>query len=48
MPILAVILHDMPQDRLVPDRYHRLRDALGVFANAGAQSTAEQDNFHDT
>ena len=46
MPILAVILHDVPQDRLVADRYHRLRNALGIFANAGAKPTAEQDDFH--
>src|SRR6266436_1298956 len=36
MAILAVILHDMPQNRMVPDRHHRFRDGLRVFANTGA------------
>ena len=47
MTVLAVVLHDMPQDRLVPDRHHRLWNVLRVFANTGAQSPAEQNNFHD-
>src|SRR5262245_48862472 len=47
MTMVAVILHDMPQDRLMPDRHHRLWNALRVFANTGAQSPAEQNNFHD-
>src|SRR5262249_39729017 len=38
MTMVAVILHDMPQDRLMPDRHHRLWNALRVFANTGAQS----------
>src|SRR5262249_44669757 len=47
MTVAAVVLHDMPQDRLVPDRHHRLWNALRVFANTGAQPPAEQNNFHD-
>ena len=47
MTILAIVLHDMPQDRLVSDRHHRLWNVLRVFANARAKPAAEQHNFHD-
>ena len=47
MTVLAIVLHHMPQNRLVSDRHHRLWNALRVFANTGAQSPAEQNNFHD-
>ena len=47
MPVLAVVLHHVPQNGLVADRDHRLGDALGVLANARAQSAAKQDDFHE-
>src|SRR5262245_7417152 len=47
MAVLAIVLHDMPQNRLVSNRHHRFWDALRVFANTGAQPPAEQNHFHD-
>src|SRR5262245_11705221 len=47
MTVLAVVLHDMPQDRLMANRHHRLGNGLGVFANTRAQPPTEQDHFHD-
>lgn len=41
MPVLAVIVHQMPQDRLVADRDHGLRDIFRVFPDAGAQAAAK-------
>src|SRR5689334_22597120 len=39
-------MHQMPQDRLVPDWDHRLGDAFGDIADAGAEAAAEQNCFH--
>ena len=44
--VLAVIVHHVPQDRLMADRDHRLRDALGVLADASAEAAAEQNDLH--
>ena len=41
-----VDLHQVPQDGLAADLDHRLRPELGFLAQAGAQSTAENDNLH--
>ena len=30
--VVGVVLHDMPQNRAVPDRDHGLRDPLGMIA----------------
>src|SRR5260370_32853592 len=46
MSILAVILHDVPKDRLMADRYHRLRNALGILAYPRSKSSTEQNNLH--
>ena len=48
MPVLAVVLHHVPQDRLLADRDHGLGDVLGVVADAGAETAAEQNDLHDT
>src|SRR5262249_42381141 len=48
VPILAVVLHHVPQDRLMSDRHHGLRNAFRIFANSGPEPTAEQDDLHDT
>ena len=45
MTVLAIVLHDMPQNRLVPDRHHRLWNALRVFANTGAQPPQNKTTF---
>ena len=47
MAVLAVVLHDVPQDRLVADRHHRLWNVLRIIADARAEPAAEQDNLHD-
>ena len=44
--VLAVILHQMPKDRLVADRDHRLRDVFRVIADARAETAAEENCFH--
>jgi hypothetical protein len=45
--VLAVIIHHMPEDRLVADRDHRFWDALGILTDARAQATAEKNDFHN-
>ena len=47
MAVLAVVLHDVPQDRLVADGDHRLWNILRVVADARAKPTTEQHNLHD-
>jgi len=42
----AVVVHQVPEDRLVTDRNHRLRDAFGHVPNARAETAAEQNCFH--
>src|SRR5262245_25671593 len=42
----TVVVHQMPKDRPVPDRDHRLWYAFGKFSNASAKTSAEQNNFH--
>src|SRR5690606_11732552 len=46
MAVLAVVMHEVPEDRLVADRDHRLRDILRIVANARAETTAEQNCLH--
>ena len=46
VPEVRVVLHDVPQDRLLPDRDHRLRDALGGFAHPQPEPAAEQHDLH--
>jgi hypothetical protein len=46
--VLAVEMHEVPEDRFVADRDHRLRDGLGVVANSGAEAAAKQDRLHFT
>src|SRR5262245_65294092 len=38
----------MPKDRLIADRDHRLGYAFRVVADAGPETSAEQDRFHVT
>ena len=44
--VLAVVVHQMPKDRLVADRDHRLRNVFLVVADARAKPAAEQNRFH--
>ena len=46
VPEVGVVAHDVPQDRPVADRHHRLGDRLGLLAQADAPSPAEQHDLH--
>ena len=46
VPVLAVIVHQVPEDRLIADRDHRLGNALGIIADARAETSAEQNCLH--
>src|SRR5262249_22745592 len=46
MAILTVILHHMPENRLMANRHHWFGNALGIFTDACAETSAEQDYFH--
>ena len=47
VPVLAVIAHEMPEDRLAADRDHGLRNVFGVVADPRPESSAEQDCLHE-
>src|SRR6185437_8368532 len=40
------VMHQMPEDRLVSDRNHRLRNAFGHVPDTRAETAAEQYCFH--
>ena len=44
--IVAVFLHDVPENRHAPDLDHRLRAQLGLLRNARPPSPGEQYHFH--
>src|SRR5690606_18645986 len=46
VPEVGVVLHEMPDDRAVTERDHRLGHVLGVVAEPHAQTPAEQDDLH--
>ena len=49
MAVLAVILHDMPQDRLMADWHHWFWNVLRVIPDMQVPSPPpEQRDFHDT
>ena len=39
--VMGIASHDMPKDRMVPDRHHRLRSQLGFLAQPRAEAAAE-------
>ena len=43
---VRVVLHDVPKDRPVADRHHRLGDVVGMFPEPHAHSSTKQDNLH--
>ena len=47
VPEVRVVPHDVPQDRPVADRHHRLGQRLGVFPQAEPLAAAEQHDLHD-
>ena len=46
MAVLAIVLHDVPQDGLLADRHHWFRNGVGILTDTGAKPAAEQNNFH--
>src|SRR6266567_813445 len=46
MAVVAVVLHDVPQDRLCTDRHHRLGDAFRVLADPRSKAAAKENNLH--
>ena len=44
--VLAVVAHQVPEDRLAADRDHRLGNVFGVIADPRAETSAEQNCFH--
>lgn len=47
MAILAIILHDVPQNWMVSDRNYWLRNVLRIVTNSRTQSAAKKNNLHD-
>ena len=46
MSIMGIGLHDMPEDWAVTDGNHGLRAEIGFLPEAGAFTTAQNDDFH--
>ncbi len=46
VPPGRVVPHDVPEDRPVADRDHRLRRPLGLLAHADAEPPAEEHDLH--
>ena len=40
--------HDMPEDGAAANFNHWFRSQIGFFADAGTESTRQNDNFHRT
>ena len=48
MPVITVILHDVPQDGLMAHWHHRLWNILGILSDPSSKTAAEQNNLHLT
>src|SRR5262249_4458629 len=46
MAEMSVVLHQVPENRAVPDGKHRLRHAIRVVAQPRSHTTAEQNKHH--
>src|SRR5262249_44149458 len=46
MAVVAVVLHHVPKNWMMPNRHHRLGHILGVVANPGSQTATEQNDLH--
>ena len=44
--VIGIQLHNVPQNRLVANLYHRLRAKLAFFRNAGAEAARKNNCFH--
>lgn len=44
--VMAVVLHDVPEDRSVTDLDHRFGPYVGFLAEATADTTRQDDDFH--
>ena len=47
VPPRRIPLHDVPEDRPVADRDHRLGNPLGLLSHSDAESAAEDDDLHE-
>ena len=45
--VVAVRLHDVPQDRPLADLHHGLGPGGGLFGQAGAETAGKDDDLHD-
>jgi len=45
-PVMRVNLHDVPEDRPAPDLDHGFWLEMGFLADASAQTSGKDDNFH--
>ena len=46
-PKHGVVLHDMPQNRLVPNSNHGLGFQMALLTDTGTQSACQNHNFHE-
>jgi hypothetical protein len=46
VPEMSVVLHHVPEDGAIPEGHQRLWNFFGIIAQARAETTAEQDDFH--
>src|SRR5260370_32366072 len=45
--VVAVVLHDVPQDGPAADFDHWFGPGIGLLRQPGAQSASQDDSFHD-
>src|SRR5208283_4643253 len=48
MAEVGIVLHDMPQHRPRPNRYHGLRHVFGVTPQSHSCAAAKQNDFHNS
>jgi len=46
-PMVGVDLHDVPQHRVLADLDHRLGAQLGLFGEARAEASGQDDDLHE-
>ena len=45
--IMAIMFHDVPDDRFATDLHHGLRAKVGFFGETGAEAPGENDDFQN-
>ena len=46
VPVVGIILHDVPKNRATADRDHRLRTEFGFFTQTCPEAAAQNNYFH--